>query len=90
MKLKLKRNGDGTRTGKTARRHNYKNEKALGRTAVDRMVEANAVKPLANHNFHKKLGGAVKEPKYRRKSNNLTAYEDEMAFEDELWEEERA
>ena len=90
MKLKLKRNGDGTLTGKTARRHNYKNEKALGRSAVDRMVEANAVTSLTKNNFHKKLGGVVKEPKYRRKSNHLAAYEDEMAFEDELWEEEQA
>ena len=75
-------------TGKTARRHNYKNEKALGRSAVDRMVEANAVRVLTNHNFHKKLGGSIKEPKYRRKFNHLTAYSDEIAFEDQLWEEE--
>ena len=88
MKLKLKRNGDGTMTGKTARRHNYKNEKALGRSAVDRMVEANAIRALTNQNFHKKLGGAIKEPKYRRKFNHLTAYSDEIAFEDQLWEEE--
>ena len=90
MKLKLKRNGDGTLTGKTARRHNYKNEKALGQRAVDRMVEADAAKPLLKVNFHRKIGGAVNEPKFRRKSNNWTAYDEEMALEDELWEEEQA
>ena len=52
------------------------------------MVEANAVKALTNNNFHKKLGGVTKEPKYRRKFNHLTACSDEIAFEDELWEEE--
>ena len=88
MKLKLKRNGDGTLTGKTARRHNYKNEKALGRRAVNRMVEADAAKSLQNFNFHKKIGGAVNEPKFRRKSNNWTAYHEEIALEDELWETE--
>ena len=88
MKLKLKRNGDGTLTGKTARRHNYKNEKALGRRAVNRMVEADAINSLQNFNFHKKIGGAVNEPKFRRKSNKWTAYHEEIALEDELWETE--
>ena len=90
MKQKLKRNGDGSLTGKTVRRHNYKNEKALGRSAVIRIVEADAVKALIKNNFHKKLGGVIKQPKYRRKSNLYTAYEEEMAFENELWEEEQA
>ena len=57
MKLKLKRDADGSLTGKTARKYNWKNHKALGRNAVTAMVEAGAVAPLLKHNFHHKLGG---------------------------------
>ena len=56
------------------------------------MVGDDAGKPpsTAFVNFHRKIGGAVNEPKFRRKSNNWTAYDEEMALEDELWEEEQA
>ena len=77
---------------------NANDKKALGDDDVRRagkVVEDgddgdDAAKPLRNVNFHRKIGGAVNEPKFRRKSNNWTAYDEEMALEDELWEEEQA
>ena len=88
MKLKMKSDGAGQKSGKTVRRFNYKNRQALGRDAVEKMVDAGVIKTLDTNNFHKKLGGTCKEPKYRRKSNTHAALEDEMAFEDELWEQD--
>ena len=90
MKLKLKRNYDGSLTGKTARKYNFKNEKALGRKAVESMVEAGAAPILQRNNFHAKLGGTSKEPKFRRKFTAKAALQDELWYEEDLIAEEAA
>ena len=88
MKLKLKRDMDGSMTGKTARKFNYKNAKALGHKAVDSMFEAGVTAPLLKENFHRKLGGAGKMPKKIRKGNFTNCLQDELNYNDDLWEEE--
>ena len=90
MKLKLKRDMDGHMTGKTARKFNYKNVKALGSKAVDSMIEAGATATLFKENFHRKLGGASKQPKKMRKNAHGIALEEEQDYEQALWEEEEA
>ena len=40
--MKIKRNKDGKFTGKTIRSYNYKNQEALGKKAIDSMIDCGA------------------------------------------------
>ena len=86
--MKIKRNKDGKFTGKTIRSYNYKNQDALGKKAIDSMIDCGA-KGALKHNFHKRIGGEVHQPNFKRK-NNLNFSHDELHFyEEERYQEEK-
>ena len=86
--MKIKRNKDGKPTGKTIRSYNYKNQDALGKKAIGSMIDCGA-KGALKHNFHKKIGGEVHQPIFKRKNNfnfshnELHTYEEERYLEEE-------